>query len=68
MWTIIYMSSVDAHLRDDHERLKSLMLTPLITAIAPLPGAMLRDFHGVAIVVCFWKSVAWACNVLSTTL
>ncbi len=46
MWTFIYMFLVVAHQRDYPERLKSLMLTPLITAVAPLMGAMLRGFQG----------------------
>ena len=58
MWTIIYMSLVVAHQRDDSERLKSLMLTPLTTVVAPLIGAMLRGFQGcclqVSLCVLFW--------------
>ncbi len=58
VWTIIYMSLVVAHQRNDPERLKSLILTPLFTAVAPLLGAMLRDFQGcclqVSLGVLFW--------------
>lgn len=58
VWTIIYMSLVVAHQRNDPERLKSLILTPLVTAVAPLLGAMLRDFQGcclqVSLGVLFW--------------
>ncbi|MFO1003009.1 MAG: hypothetical protein U0936_21975 [Planctomycetaceae bacterium] len=58
VWTIIYMSLVVAHLSNDPERLKSLILTPLFTAVAPLLGAMLRGFQGcclqVSLSVLFW--------------
>lgn len=58
VWTIIYMSLVVAHQRNDPERLKSLILTPLFTAVAPLLGAMLRGFQGcclqVSLGVLFW--------------
>lgn len=46
VWTIIYMSIIVAHQKDDPERLESLMLTPLVTAVAPLLGAMLKGFQG----------------------
>ena len=58
VWTIICMSLIVAHQRDDPERLECLMLTPLFTAVAPLLGAMLKGFQGcclqVSLGVLFW--------------
>lgn len=58
VWTIIYMFLVVAHQRNDPEWLKSLLLTPLVTTVAPLLGAMLRGFQGcclqVSLDVLFW--------------
>lgn len=58
VWTIIYMFLVIAHQRNDPDWLKSLLLTPLVTAVAPLLGAMLRGFQGcclqVSLDVLFW--------------
>lgn len=58
VWTLIYMSLVIVHQSNDPERLKSLMLTPLFTAVAPLLGAMLRGFQGcclqVSLSVLYW--------------
>lgn len=45
-WTIFYTTLVVAHVSHPPEQLKSLLMTPLLTAIAPLLGAMLRDFQG----------------------
>ena len=41
VWTIIYMLGVASIHMKDSERLQSIMLTPLVTAVAPLLGAML---------------------------
>ena len=57
-WSIIYTWGVAGIPQHGPGRLKSLILTPLVTVVAPLLGAMLRDFQGcclqVSLCVLFW--------------
>lgn len=62
VWTIFYMFVVVSHQRGDPEWLRSLMLTPLFTAVAPLMGAMLRGFQGCCLQVSL-EVLMWAVPV-----